>query len=472
MHNKAFFIARYFCRLDNYQEPLKRVIMRDSGLLDKECYLETQSGFMFVLKGNRDRAVLSVRRKVGTPPQSAVVLTPDELKRFANLASELIDDSLQGNAQQTESKYTGHANLGMPLGDLDMSGGNELNDELDTFIEREYPELANKRKKSAQGQTGASGLLSDLVNASTSQHLLKTGLLLLGILVVSFVGFNLFFGKKSDHGTVTIGNPVAGSDPNQQDQDLAQGPAQTQVEALARTFVADLLDFKKATYRQSQMRAMSMMTPELAQKYWRETKFPLSPAELARNPQDDVIQINSVKSERLEPATYQVDVIADHIKNKAGQADHSPIMLRLTVVQSSQGKWLIQDQKDVTSTLVQEQSNTNINTNADASTTSGATPSSTSTEPAVAPPIAAPATQISPAAQTTPAAQIAPAAPAAPVAKIAEPTQTAPNPGVASPALEQTRQTENRSAESILLNAGGSNGSAENAESAPPQAVP
>ena len=453
MHNKAFFIGRYFCRLDNYQEPQKRVIMRDSGLLDKECYLETQSGFMFVLKGNRDRAVLSVRRKVGTPPQSAVVLTPDELKRFANLANELIDDSLQAGIQQAQ--YTGHANLGMPLGDLDMSSGNELNDELDTFNEREYPELANKRKKSAQGQVGAAGLLSDLVDASTSQHLLKTGLLLLGILIVSFAGFNLFFGKKSEHGTVTIGNPVTGNDPNQQDQQMSQGAAQAQVESLVRNFVTDLLDFKKDSYRQSQMRAMSMMTPELAQRYWRETKFPLSPAELARTPQDDVIQINSVKSESPALGTYNVDVIADHITNKAGQADHSPIMLRLTVVQSSQGKWLIKDQKDVTSTLIQEQK-----TNTEAGTTSGV-PNNAS-EPATPPQASAAPTQ------ATPSAVPAATQKSAPV-KNADPEPTTKT-EVKTEARTET--TPNPASEAPLPGQSSSNGSDVSNESSPPQAVP
>jgi len=148
-------------------------------------------------------------------------------------------------------------------------------------------------------------------------------------------------------------------------------------------------------------------------------------------------------------------VIADHISNKAGQADHSPIMLRLTVVQSSQGKWLIKDQKDVTSTLIQEQK-----TNTEAGTTSGV-PNNAS-EPATPPQASAAPTQ------ATPSAVPAATQKSAPV-KNADPEPTTKT-EVKTEARTET--TPNPASEAPLPGQSSSNGSDVSNESSPPQAVP
>src|ERR1700733_6202555 len=64
---------------------------------DLEFALETQSGFLVVVKGsgNDGQVTLAVRRRVGTPPASAIGLAPDEVKRLINLLVELSPAALK-----------------------------------------------------------------------------------------------------------------------------------------------------------------------------------------------------------------------------------------------------------------------------------------------------------------------------------------------------------------------------------------
>lgn len=47
--------------------------------------LETQSGFELVLKKIKNKTMFLVKRKIGTPPTSQIILTPDEANRFAHI---------------------------------------------------------------------------------------------------------------------------------------------------------------------------------------------------------------------------------------------------------------------------------------------------------------------------------------------------------------------------------------------------
>jgi hypothetical protein len=83
---------------------------------------------MLVFKGAKDKATLSVRRKVGTPPSSAVTLTPDELRRLSNLVGELSPE---------------------PASRQRLAVGSErppAESDFDSFVAREYPELAQRRR--------------------------------------------------------------------------------------------------------------------------------------------------------------------------------------------------------------------------------------------------------------------------------------------------------------------------------------
>jgi hypothetical protein len=310
--------------------------MKDSGLLEKECQLETQSGFLLVLKGMKDKALLSVRRKVGTPPQRGITFTPDELKRFQNLVNEITPGSLPAAQGITQTLAKEVASIDRNANNFELGAGEDLDKELDTFIEREYPELAQKRRKSARQVSFLDGLFSQFFTASPFGRLLAMGALVL----IAGSGASLFFfsslkpEKKPFH-RINIG----------QNGSLA-------IEETARWFVLNMLNFKKNSYRQSQIRAMALMTPELSNRYWDETHFPLSSRQLATLPQDDEVKIVVVNSEAIAPGIYQVDVHASHLAGHSGS--QSPVLIRLTLTQDATGKYLVSEQKDLSASLAQK----------------------------------------------------------------------------------------------------------------------
>ena len=292
----------------------------DSGnlLLDKECQLETQSGFMLVFKGAKDKATLSVRRKVGTPPSSAVTLTPDELRRLSNLVGELSPE---------------------PVARQRLAVGSErppAESDFDSFVAREYPELAQRRRVKKAFPISVPEAIFELV---TQKKLMLMAGLAFAVLIISAVSTALFLTSK----------PFAGAP-------IAVAPSTTKagqagslaLEETARTFVLDMLNFRKDSYRQAQIKAMAMMTPELAARYWSETNFPLSKSQLKALPQDQEVRIESVVPTTISvaPLSYQVDVKG----NLIGASGTAPtaVVIRLSIVQDASGKLLVSEQKDIT----------------------------------------------------------------------------------------------------------------------------
>ncbi|MBX9725245.1 MAG: hypothetical protein K2X81_27825, partial [Candidatus Obscuribacterales bacterium] len=50
-----------------------------------ERVLDTQSGFLVVVKRLGDKLALSVKRQIGTPPSSSIALTPDETVKLSKI---------------------------------------------------------------------------------------------------------------------------------------------------------------------------------------------------------------------------------------------------------------------------------------------------------------------------------------------------------------------------------------------------
>lgn len=291
----------------------------DSGnlLLDKECQLETQSGFMLVFKGAKDKATLSVRRKVGTPPSSAVTLTPDELRRLSNLVGELSPEPSSGRQR-------------LAVG----SDRPPAESDFDSFVAREYPELAQRRRIKKAFPISVPEAIFELV---TQKKLLLLSGLALAVLVTTAVSTVVFLTSK----------PFAGAP-------IAAAPSPTKaglsgslsLEETARTFVLDMLNFRKDSYRQAQIKAMAMMTPDLADRYWSETNFPLSKSQLKTLPQDQEVRIESVVPTTISPGNYQVDVKG----NLIGASGTAPtaVVIRLSIIQDASGRLLVSEQKDIT----------------------------------------------------------------------------------------------------------------------------
>ena len=294
-------------------------------VLDREGQVETQSGFMLVFKGNRDKATFSVRRKVGTPPTSAVTLTPDELRRLTNLISELMPEPAS-----REMLSVGAARA---LENSADRGDQPFGSELDTFIEREYPEIARRRKTRQPRPT------------LNKKAVVISAAVLIGLALVSGAAFHFLNAKPFAHAA------------------RAQSEtADLSVEEIARNFVSDMLDFKSASYRQSQIKAMAMMSDDLSSRYWQETHFPLSKSQLRKMPAQE-LTIDSVNPVVLSPNNYQVDVKGTLTTNKP-----IAILIRLSMTKGSDGKYLVTDQKDLSSTIAEPPASS---TSGSASSTSG-----------------------------------------------------------------------------------------------------
>lgn len=296
-----------YARSENSPLPMPTKAVHGNTVLDREGQVETQSGFMLVFKGNRDKASLSVRRKVGTPPATAVTLTPDELRRLTNLISELMPEPQSrevlavGAARQVEQSVFGA--------------------DLDSFVASEYPELAMRRRKR---QTQFSKILSN-----------KKVLISAAVAIVALVAAG---------GSLLNARPFA---PSSAPSAQSTTAATDQVEEQARDFVTDMLDFKAETYRQSQIKAMAMMTPDLCARYWQETHFPLSAAQLKRMPNQE-LRIETVTPTVLSAGNYQVDVKGNLVFSEAKPI---PVLIRLSLLKNSAGQYQVTEQKDLSSSL-------------------------------------------------------------------------------------------------------------------------
>src|ERR1700677_4082771 len=66
-----------------------------------ERVVDTQSGFLVVLKQIDSRLSLSVKRRLGTPPVSSILLTPDECLKLSRILAS-------NQAQKTEPGRLAH----------------------------------------------------------------------------------------------------------------------------------------------------------------------------------------------------------------------------------------------------------------------------------------------------------------------------------------------------------------------------
>lgn len=283
---------------------------RHSTFTDKGAALETQSGFMVVLKAVDGRLVLSLRRKVGTPPTSQVSFTADEVRRLTAHLSEVLPQSASERIQVGEQRQLA-----------------ENDSDLALFMSQEYPTLA-RRKKNKSNFGLAPSLKNKVLIGSVALLLLA---LCLGTMLLS--------GKKESA-------PVLSTIPEPETRSLALN-----IEKEAERFVTCLLDFKQDTYRSSQIKAMSMMSAELQKRYWQETGFPLSRQQQRRLPKEQEIRIESSVSKKSGPGVHVVDVRGGIVTRESG-SDSSrsmPMYIQLTMLEDQSGRLTVIEQKDLSS---------------------------------------------------------------------------------------------------------------------------
>lgn len=288
-----------------------------SSVTTTERVVDTQSGFLIVVKRLTDKLSLSVKRRIGTPPTSSVSLTPDEsLKLSRILASSVsVEDEPQEQQQMESPRAIRRRNL------------NRLSSESG---ETTIPDLV------VPASLQNSQVPMKLILASVFRTFLIP---IIGVTVTVFaVGFA--FGVGSDK--LISGKPALPvADP------LLADPLNTgKVESFVRDFVAQMLDFSARTYRSSQVQAMASMSPELLERYWQETRFPLSKRQLASLPSQTNVLISDLKQERIDQNTVQVDIKAQ-LSDLRNPKQGTPVNLRLKLTTGKDGQIVVTDQQDI-----------------------------------------------------------------------------------------------------------------------------
>ena len=261
-----------------------------------ERVVDTQSGFLLVVRRMGDRLVLACKRRVGTPPSSAILLTPDESIKL----SKVLAASLNGLEDSAGSGLSPATTMAAAI-----TGG-------------------RRRLPFSAPQTRRGGMVERLRRV------------VLPVLAVGAVfGAGLYTARLMDHSTKPAAAPAAKLD--------ALAPAN--VDKFARTFVAEMLDFNPDTYRSSQLRAMATMSPELVDKYSQETNFPLMPAQLKKLPQGTSVNVDRIEQQRTGPDTAMAEISAQLVHSDSKLA--SPVKLKLNLAVDADGNIQVTNQADL-----------------------------------------------------------------------------------------------------------------------------
>ncbi|MBA3992418.1 MAG: hypothetical protein C0469_02755 [Cyanobacteria bacterium DS2.3.42] len=317
-----------------------------------ERVVDTQSGFLVVIKRLEARLALSVKRRIGTPPSSSILLTQDESLKLARILADNQAPGENGKAQKPSfgrdidnwintlsgSKTQEKQVLESAAGELDQynqldqyeSGEGEGLERSpasrwDKFMMDEpNPEARRAARKQRKRQP-----------ITIPPGAKKVAIGLAATLVVAAIA-----------GTI-IANFKAPEKSAAKPDVLAAAPlSDTKVDKFARTFVSNMLDFGPSTYRMSQVQAMSVMKADLLDNYWQETNFPLSKRQLAGLPQNQTVLITKVTQERVDETTKDVDIYAELVS--ADNKMSSPVHLKLKVAQTADNALQVTEQKDLT----------------------------------------------------------------------------------------------------------------------------
>jgi hypothetical protein len=312
-------------------------IVRQSPLTDERS-VDTQSGFLVVVKTHNGKIALFVKRKVGTPPSSAIYLTPDESLRLSGiladqvvsksggrLSSRKIKSSVEGLIDHIVRAGAGRAELDTQNGQVTVYGSQiaqseqRLIEKGNSLIE---PNRSNDYK--ARVRSGRPGRPKMQSNKAIKLTMLA-GLLFLSLSAI-------FFGSQF------FSRPVSNLSNQEQTPELKRQIERSSVDQFVRNFVSNMLDFNPASYKFSQIQAMAQMTGPVLEKYWSETRFPLSTRQLRSLPQGQTVMITKISQERSAPDETNVDIFADLLSTKSKVSNPIHLNLRLKISPDKQIK--------------------------------------------------------------------------------------------------------------------------------------
>ena len=278
-----------------------------------ERVVDTQSGFLVVVKRVESRITISVKRRIGTPPASAIQLTLDEsIKLSAILADQV---SIQTGKQLSPKKI--QSSVEDWLGKVTNEAEGNLNP-FSGLVESQSSDAAPQSEMSAMQRAARSRRKRLQPNQGIKIAIVASVLLVIGIFITAIGQF----GKKP----IPVQAPVAAAI-------AAPSPLDdTIVDKFAREFISDMLDFNPETYRVSQIQAMSHMTAPTLNKYWTETNFPLSAKQLKGLPQGQTVMITKITQDRTASEEKEVDIFAELVSanSKISNPVHLKLKLALT----------------------------------------------------------------------------------------------------------------------------------------------
>jgi hypothetical protein len=296
-----------------------------------ERVVDTQSGFLVVVRRLGSRSSLSVKRRLGTPPVSSILLTPDEtLKLSRILAGSELD------AEDTkESKAT-------PV-------SSDLSEWNSRFASNAIEKESEEKSEAEAGTNGAAQpekkprVLSQFISSRSAQarFLDNRALLLSLVFIIALVAGIALAGhwRARQHKKVVVQEtkPVE-----------VKGPSDQDVDKFVRGYVSNMLDFSPDTYKNSQVQAMSAMTPQLMAKYWHETNFPIADRQLKTGLKRETLVITKVvqQANAADKSSRIVDVYAQ--LNSSDGKSSMPTHLQLNLALSPPDQIKVVEQNDLT----------------------------------------------------------------------------------------------------------------------------
>jgi hypothetical protein len=301
-----------------------------------ERVVDTQSGFLVVVRRLGSRSSLSVKRRLGTPPSSSIVLTPDESLQLSRI--------LSGPQAETDvpikSKATAVSSNLNEWSTRFASNALEREDEtLDETLSNS-PLQANELRSRFQSRRP---VLDKFIYSSSS---LGKGLgqraVLLSLVTLAALSTGVLL---ANHWRARLHKKAV-----QEVKVIEHGdPTNADIDKFVRSYVGNMLDFSPESYRLSQIQAMSVMTPQLVSKYWQETNFPIAEKQLKNGMKRETLVITKVvQQEPLDKTTRVVDVFAqlNAVDGKTSLPTHLQLKLALTGNQPDEIR--VTEQNDLT----------------------------------------------------------------------------------------------------------------------------
>lgn len=308
--------------------------------------VETQSGYLVVLKRAEDRLSLSVKRRIGTPPSSQVLLTPDESIQLSRVLTDSAEalvgkgDFLIREIQERTARVEEKDKTDVALGDI-YSDTPEPSPQFD-WDEIKQPWRKRRAMQSLQKIEEATAEASS--GTANKRNLKKPALVIAGGItaMAAIIGI-----------VIAASMVIASNSPNSSHGKIHKAAVNPmdpdRVDKFVRNFVANMLDFNPRTYRASQIHAMAVMNSDLLERYWQETAFPLSKAKLRALHKDQTLMINKILQQPNSAVTTEVELAADLVI--PGEKDTTPLRLQLELGLNDEGRLTVTEMKDASSKI-------------------------------------------------------------------------------------------------------------------------